>query len=95
MISKRSKWLLKKIALAACFLTKEEIARAVKYVLSDCDKLADSVILSIFGKLPCMQELKNATRKTLVLIIDEVSLYNINVICYIYIYIYNVGLFAI
>lgn len=71
VISKRSKWLLKKIALAACFLTKEEIARAVKYVLSDCDKLADSVILSIFGKLPCMQELKNATRKTLVLIIDE------------------------
>ncbi|XP_026299547.1 separin isoform X2 [Apis mellifera] len=71
VISKRSKWLLKKIALAACFLTKEEIARAVKYVLSDYDKLADSVILSIFGKLPCMQELKNATRKTLVLIIDE------------------------
>lgn len=73
-ISNRSKWLLKKIALSACYLTREEIARAVKYVLSDYDKLAHNVILSIFGKLPCIQELKDATRKTLVLIIDEVSL---------------------
>ncbi|XP_076756318.1 extra spindle pole bodies like 1, separase [Xylocopa sonorina] len=70
-ISKRSKWLLKKIALGACFLTRKEIARAVKYVLSDYNKLADNIILSIIGKLPCMQELKDATRKTLVLIIDE------------------------
>ncbi|KOC62271.1 Separin [Habropoda laboriosa] len=70
-ISKRSKWLLKKVALAACFLTREEIARAVKYVLSDNDKLADNIILSILGKLPCIEELKEATRKTLVLIIDE------------------------
>ncbi|OAD54830.1 Separin [Eufriesea mexicana] len=70
-ISNRSKWLLKKIALSACFLTREEIARAVKYVLSDYDKLAHNVILSIFGKLPCIQELKDVTRKTLVLIIDE------------------------
>lgn len=72
-ISKRSKWLLKKVALAACFLTREEIARAVKYVLSDDEKLADNIILSIYGKLPCIQELKDASRKTLVLIIDEVN----------------------
>ncbi|XP_076242882.1 extra spindle pole bodies like 1, separase isoform X2 [Calliopsis andreniformis] len=70
-ISKRSKWLLKKVALAACFLTREEIAQAVKYVLHDHDKLADSIILSIYGKLTCIQELKDAIRKTLVLIIDE------------------------
>ncbi|CAL7940926.1 unnamed protein product [Xylocopa violacea] len=70
-VPKKSKWLLKKIALGACFLTREEIARAVKYVLSDYNKLADNVILSIIGKLPCIQELKDAIRKTLVLIIDE------------------------
>ncbi|XP_076168881.1 extra spindle pole bodies like 1, separase isoform X2 [Ptiloglossa arizonensis] len=70
-ISKRSTWLLKKIALGACFLTREEIAYAVKYVLSDYDKLADNVILSIYGKLSCIQELKDAIRKTLVLIVDE------------------------
>ncbi|CAK9799037.1 Espl1 [Anthophora quadrimaculata] len=70
-ISKRTKWLLKKVALGACFLTREEIARAVKYILSDNDKLADNVILSIFGKLSCIEKLKEATRKTLVLIIDE------------------------
>ena len=70
-ISKRSKWLLKKVALTACFLTREEIARAVKYVLSGHDKLADNVILSIYGKLSCIEELKDAVRKTLVLIIDE------------------------
>ncbi|XP_076670629.1 extra spindle pole bodies like 1, separase [Andrena cerasifolii] len=70
-ISERSKWLLKKVALTACFLSREEIARAVKYVLSGHDKLADNVILSIYGKLSCIQELKDAVRKTLVLIIDE------------------------
>ncbi|XP_053997454.1 separin [Hylaeus anthracinus] len=70
-IPKRSVWLLKKIALGACFLTREEIARAVKYVLPTCDKLADNVILSIYGKLSCIVELQNATRKTLVLIVDE------------------------
>ncbi|XP_043252364.1 separin isoform X1 [Colletes gigas] len=70
-IPKRSVWLLKKIALGACFLTREEIAYAVKYVLSGYDKLADNIILSIYGKLSCIQELKDATRKTLVLIVDE------------------------
>lgn len=73
-ITKKSKWLLRKVALSACFLTREEIARAVKYVLPDYNKLADNIILSIFGKLPCIEELKNAIRKTLILVIDEVSL---------------------
>ncbi|XP_031835603.1 extra spindle pole bodies like 1, separase isoform X2 [Nomia melanderi] len=70
-ISKRSMWLLKKVALTACFLTREEIACAIKYVISDDNKLADNIILSIYGKLSSIQELKNAVRKTLVLIIDE------------------------
>ncbi|XP_003487939.2 separin [Bombus impatiens] len=70
-ITERSKWLLRKVALSACFLTREEIARAVKYVLPDYNKLADNIILSIFGKLPCIEELKNAIRKTLILVIDE------------------------
>lgn len=73
-ITKRSKWLLRKVALSACFLTREEIARAVKYVLPDYNKLADNIILSIFGKLSYIEELKNAIRKTLILVIDEVSL---------------------
>lgn len=73
-ISKRSKWLLKKVALTACFLTREEIARAIKYILPDYDKLADNIILSIFGKLSCTEKLRDATRKTLILIIDEVSI---------------------
>lgn len=77
-ISKRSKWLLKKIALAACFLTREEIARAVKYVISNNNKLASNIILSIYGKLSCIEELKDAVRKTLVLIVDEVC----NLACY-------------
>nr|XP_034193112.1 separin [Osmia lignaria] len=67
----RSRWLLRKIALAACFLTREEIARAVMYVLPDHDRLAKNVILSIYGKLSCIEELKDAIRKTLVLIVDE------------------------
>lgn len=66
--------MLKKIALAACFLTREEIARAVMYVLPGHDRLAKNVILSIYGKLACIEELKDAIRKTLVLIVDEVSL---------------------
>ncbi|XP_026674527.1 separin [Ceratina calcarata] len=70
-ISKRSEWLLKRVALAACFLTKGEIARAIKYVLAEHTKLAHNVILSIFGKLPCIQQLKDARRGTLVLIVDE------------------------
>ncbi|XP_015437312.1 PREDICTED: separin [Dufourea novaeangliae] len=70
-ISMRRKWLLKKVALSACFLTREEIARAVKYVLSGYEKLADNVILSIYGKLSSIQEMKDAVRKTLVLIVDE------------------------
>nr|XP_033342266.1 separin isoform X1 [Megalopta genalis] len=70
-ISKRTKWLLRKVALTACFLTREEIARAVKYVLTGYDKLANNIILSIYGKLKIMEEIKNAVRKTLVLIVDE------------------------
>ncbi|KAF7393198.1 hypothetical protein HZH66_009031 [Vespula vulgaris] len=70
-ICPRTKWLLKKISLGACFLTREEIARAVKYVLCNHEKLAENVILSIYGKLLDLQILRNAKRKTLVLIIDE------------------------
>ncbi|KAK1124856.1 hypothetical protein K0M31_006209 [Melipona bicolor] len=70
-ITKKSKWLLRKVALTACFLTREEIARAIKYILPNYDKLADNIILSIFGKLSCAEELKDATRKTLILIVDE------------------------
>ncbi|XP_078045945.1 extra spindle pole bodies like 1, separase [Augochlora pura] len=70
-ISERAKWLLKKVALTACFLTREEIARAVKYVLTGNDKLANNIILSIYGKLKIVEEIKNVDRKTLVLIIDE------------------------
>ncbi|XP_076290661.1 extra spindle pole bodies like 1, separase isoform X2 [Lasioglossum baleicum] len=70
-ISKRSKWLLKKVALTGCFLTREEIACAVKYVLPGHDKLAHNIILSIYGKLSSINELKDAVRKTLILIVDE------------------------
>lgn len=66
--------MLRKVALTACFLTREEIARAIKYILPDYDKLADNIILSIFGKLSCTEELRDATRKTLILIVDEVSI---------------------
>lgn len=72
-ICPRTKWLLKKISLGACFLTREEIARAVKYVLCNHEKLAENLILSIYGKLLDLQILRNAKRKTLVLIIDEVN----------------------
>ncbi|KAI4480693.1 hypothetical protein M0802_014165 [Mischocyttarus mexicanus] len=67
----RTKWLLKKISLGACFLTREEIARAVKYILKNHEKLAENLILSIYGKLSNLQILRTAKRKTLVLIIDE------------------------
>lgn len=70
----RSRWLLKKISLGACFLTREEIARAVKYVLFKHEKLATNVILSLYGKLSDLQILRNAKRKTLILIIDEVNM---------------------
>ncbi|KAK2582701.1 hypothetical protein KPH14_004975 [Odynerus spinipes] len=70
-ICTRTRWLLEKISLGACFLTREEIARAVKYVLLDHEKLAENVIFSIYGKLSDIQILRNAKRKTLVLIIDE------------------------
>ncbi|KAI4482686.1 hypothetical protein M0804_008539 [Polistes exclamans] len=67
----RTKWLLKKISLGACFLTREEIARAIKYILKNQEKLAENLILSIYGKLSNLQILRTAKRKTLVLIIDE------------------------
>lgn len=72
-ISKRCRWLLRKISTCACFLTREEIARAVKFLLPKYEKLANNIILSIYGKLAYVQKLKTAKRKTLVLIIDEVS----------------------
>ncbi|XP_020292023.1 separin isoform X2 [Pseudomyrmex gracilis] len=70
-ISQRCRWLLKKVSVGACFLTREEIARAVKFLIPNNKKLASNIILSIYGKLSCMKELENIKRKTLVLIIEE------------------------
>ncbi|KMQ88430.1 separin [Lasius niger] len=70
-ISVRCRWLLRKISTSACFLTREEIARAVKFLLPEYEKLANNIILSIYGKLSYIQKLESAKRKTLVLIIDE------------------------
>lgn len=72
-ISKRCRWLLRKVSVGACFLTREEIARAIKFLLPEYEKLANNIILSIYGKLPCIRKLENTKRKTLVLIIDEVN----------------------
>lgn len=79
-ISKRCKWLLKKVSIGACFLTCEEIARAIKFLLPEYEKLAHNIILSIYGMLSSSsytEKLKNAKRKTLVLIIDEVSIHTL------------------
>ncbi|KAL6266836.1 hypothetical protein P5V15_003665 [Pogonomyrmex californicus] len=70
-ISKKCSWLLKKISTGACFLTREEIARAIKFLLPEHAKLANNIIFSIYGKLSYIKELENTKRKTLVLIIDE------------------------
>ncbi|XP_071627742.1 uncharacterized protein Sse isoform X2 [Temnothorax longispinosus] len=70
-ISKRCKWLLKKVSIGAGFLTREEIARAIKFLLPEHEKLANNIILSIYGKLPYIKNLENTKRQTLVLIIDE------------------------
>ncbi|XP_025996692.1 separin isoform X2 [Solenopsis invicta] len=70
-ISKRCTWLLKKVSTGACFLTREEIARAIKFLLPKHEKLANNIILSIYGMLSYIRKLKNTKRKTLVLIIDE------------------------
>ncbi|XP_015599938.1 separin [Cephus cinctus] len=67
----RSRWLLKKIATASCYLSKAEIATAVQYVLPNNSKLAENIILSIYGKLGSVHLLKSALRKTLILIVDE------------------------
>lgn len=72
-ISKRCTWLLKKVSTGACFLTREEIARAIKFLLPKHEKLANNIILSIYGMLSYIRKLKNTKRKTLVLIIDEVN----------------------
>lgn len=73
-ISQRCKWLLRKISIGACFLTREEIARAIKFILPEHEKLANNIILSIYGKLPYIRKLETTKRKTLVLIIDEVNI---------------------
>lgn len=70
-ISERTRWLLHKIALGACFLTRTEIALAIKYLLPFDEKLSGNIILSIYGKLSCLTPLKSAKRKTLVFIVDE------------------------
>lgn len=72
---------MKKVSIGACFLTREEIARAIKFLLPKHEKLANNIILSIYGKLPYIRKLKNTMRKTLVLIIDEVNIqYEFNII---------------
>lgn len=45
----------------------------MKFLLPEYEKLANNIILSIYGKLSYIQKLESAKRKTLVLIIDEVS----------------------
>ncbi|XP_011867802.1 PREDICTED: separin [Vollenhovia emeryi] len=70
-ISNRCRWLLRKVSTGACFLTREEIARAIKFLLPEHEKLANNIILSIYGKLPYIRKLEHTKRKTLVLIIDE------------------------
>lgn len=64
---------MRKIATSACYLTKAEIARAVVQVIGSNKKLASNVILSIFGKLSSVNDLRTEKRKPLVLIVDEVS----------------------
>ncbi|XP_046741306.1 separin isoform X2 [Diprion similis] len=71
-ISERTRWLLHKIALGACFLTRTEIALAIKYILPLDEKLCDNIILSIYGKLNSLTPLMSVKRKTLVLIVDEI-----------------------
>ena len=66
-------WLLKKIATGACYLQPFEIERAVKYILPNQAKLAKNIILSIVAKTKVMEPLKKARRKTLILVLDEVS----------------------
>lgn len=83
-ISKRCKWLLKKVSTGAGFLTCEEIARAIKFLLPEYEKLANNIILSLYGMLPHTEKLKNTKRETLVLIIDEVSICEIFGNVYIY-----------
>ncbi|XP_032679875.1 separin isoform X2 [Odontomachus brunneus] len=70
-ISKRCKWFLKKVSTGAGFLTREEIARAIKFLLPEYEKLANNIILSLYGMPYHIEKLKNTKRKTLVLIIDE------------------------
>lgn len=69
----RNRWLLKKIATGACYLQPFEIEKAVKYILPTQAKLAKNIILSIVAKTKVMDPLKVAKRKTLILILDEVS----------------------
>ncbi|XP_066594805.1 uncharacterized protein Sse [Prorops nasuta] len=70
-LSNCTKWLLKKIAVGSCFLKREEIALAVKQVLPTFEKLADQIILSIYGQTQLILNLRTVKRLTLVLIIDE------------------------
>ena len=73
IVNSRSLWLLKKVALGACFLKPCEIERAVKYVLPVQKKLAKNIILSIVAKSKVMTPLLTAKRKVLILILDDVS----------------------
>lgn len=73
-MTKRTRWLLKKVATCSCYLEKAEIARAVSFLIQDNNKLKSNIIYSIFSKLPETESLKQVKRKTLALIVDEVCI---------------------
>ncbi|XP_033208353.1 separin [Belonocnema kinseyi] len=70
-IPSSSRWLLKKVAEGSCFLSKEELSRAVKYLLPNHKKLAKNIVLSVHGMTSSIEELKSSNRKNMILILDE------------------------
>lgn len=70
-ITTKQKWLLKKIASCSSYLNREEIDRAVTWVLNGPSKLCKNIIYSINGKTKFSSAIETEIRKTLVLIVDE------------------------
>ncbi|XP_034944251.1 LOW QUALITY PROTEIN: separin [Chelonus insularis] len=70
-IVSETKWLLKKIATCSFCLDKNEISRAVQYVLPKHSKLVKNIELSIQGRQKEIATLETMKRKILVLVIDE------------------------
>ncbi|XP_043467216.1 separin [Leptopilina heterotoma] len=70
-ISTSTRWLLKKISTCASYLSKEECARAIKYLLPNQRKLAKHIMLSIQGLSREIESIQLLRRKNLILIIDE------------------------